>query len=228
MDWRDVLVRVLVQVAETLDAEGIEWAVVGSTATALQGCRVTPHDIEFLLREPERVPRFAELMALYVAAACDVPSPEGGPFRSTLACPLFIGSYLGLDWHYAAWDVDGITVEATHVVPPGGHPAFRGSKPGESDGMWDCSPRIWPHIRRVTAFGREIPVVPLECQVSTNLVRGAYPGGERFQQRAIEICRVLRQRGYDQALLSASLKRQHAAWVQEALGSKGEFVIRDS
>ncbi|UCC69376.1 MAG: hypothetical protein JSV79_05545 [Armatimonadota bacterium] len=144
MSWQSALQRTLDTTYDQAQSEGLEWTVVGSVATALQGCRLSPHDIDIVTREPEVVFGFAELMRPFAAAECPAESPEEGPWHSTEEKPVFVGSYWDLDWHYAWWDVDDALVSVVHVVAPGGHPGFR-----DTGGVWECDPSVWPHIERL-------------------------------------------------------------------------------
>jgi hypothetical protein len=204
MSWQSALQTILHAAHDALERDGVQWAVAGSTATALQGCETSPKDIEILTMKPEAVVRFAELLSAFAAAECEVESPAVGPWRSTKDVPVFVGSYWGLDWHFACWDLEDFEVEVVHIVAPDGHPAFR-----DSDGVWDCDPRIWPHVRRVPFAGYEVPVVPLEIQLETNMVRGQTMRGESLEGRISEIIRVLKENGYDRALLEWSLRSEH-------------------
>ncbi len=161
----------------------------------------SPRDLEIVTRRSQTVAHIADLMAGFAAAACHVESPEVGPWRSTAQRPVYIGSYWGLDWHFGCWEIEGVEVEVVHVVAPGGHSDFRGT-----DGIWDTDPRIWAHIRTVSCASYKVPVVPLEIQLETNLLRWLGFGEERFEARAKEIIRVFKESGYDRALFDQLFK----------------------
>ena len=59
MAWQEELRTVLEHISDPLAKEGLAWAVVGSTATALQGCRLTPHGLNVLVLEAESIYRLA-------------------------------------------------------------------------------------------------------------------------------------------------------------------------
>jgi hypothetical protein len=192
--------------------EDLEWVIVGSVASALQGCRISPHDADIITRAPQAVFRFAEFMRAFAAAECAAESPEEGPWWSTEETPVYVGSYWDLDWHYACWDVDGSLISVVHVVAPGGHPGFR-----DSGGVWECDPSVWPHLRTVRFSGRDVPVMPLEIQLETNMARGWTFSGESLQGRIEEIVRVLKRDGYDRSLLEWALRTQHVAKFDEMM-----------
>jgi hypothetical protein len=206
MAWQDALRTVLEHVHDPAEKEGLAWAVVGSTATALQGCRVVPHDLDLLTREPASVSRFAELLAPFEAAE----STESF-FLSTRAVPVFAGPMGGMDWHFGRWMIGGLSVEVAHIAAPERHPALQG------DGVWECGPAIWPHIRRASFEGYSVPVVPVEIQVQANLARGHTESGENLLRRVEEIARVFRANGYDRALLDWALSPGHLARFDEVM-----------
>jgi hypothetical protein len=204
MSWRSALAKLLETTYDWARTEGLDWTVVGSGATALQGCQVSPHDLDVITRVPEHVFRFAELMHPFAARECAAESPENGPWWSTAETPVYVGSYWGLDWHYACWDINEFLVSVVHVVAPGGHPGFRGS-----GGVWECDPRVWPHIKTAGFVGQPVPVVPLEVQLETIMARGTDFEGRSLEPRLVEMVRVLRQTGYDRSLLEWALRDEH-------------------
>ena len=205
MSWQAALQQVLDTAYETLAAQGIAWTVAGSTSTALQGCQISPGDVELVTQEPESVIQIANLLSTFHASHCDVDSPEDGPWYSTAVVPVFIGSYWGLDWHFGRWIMADFDVEVAHVVTPGGHPSFRGT-----DGVWDADPQIWSHLRTVPFGGYEVPVIPMEIQIETCFLRWKGFGEARFEERIMEIVRVFKENGYDRSLAEWALRTEHA------------------
>ncbi len=194
MPWQEALRTVLELASETVEREGLSWAVVGSTATALQGCRVAPHDLDLLTQEPGSVFRFADLLAPFAAA-----ESTDSFFLSTAAVPVSVGPMGGMDWHFGRWQIAGLSVEVAHIAPP------QGWSPPPAEGAWECGPAVWPYVRRAAFEGYSVPVAPLEVQVETNLARGRTESGEDLSLRVAEIARVFRENGYDRALLEWAL-----------------------
>jgi hypothetical protein len=213
MSWQSALTKTLEATYDRAQSEGLEWAVVGSAATALQGCRICPHDIDIITRIPEHVFRFAAFMRPFAAAECAAESPENGPWCSTQDKPVYVGSYWGLDWHFARWEIDDTNVEIVHIVAPGGHQGFR-----NTNGVWECDPTVWPHVKTVAFAGRAVPVVPLEVQLETTMTRGYTFSGESLEGRAIEMVRVLREEGCDRSLLEWAMRDEHIARFDEMVG----------
>ena len=69
-------------------------------------------------------------------------------------------------------------------------------------GIWEAGPEIWPHIRCVPFARTRVPVVPLEIQLETSIVRG-------MQERTAAILAALRHNGYDHSLIQKALHSDH-------------------
>jgi len=205
MTWQEGLCTVLQYVYDPLEEEGVGWAVVGSTATVLQGCRLAPHGLNLLAQEPAGVYRFAEL--LRPSAGPDSPEVRerrGDICLSTPSVPVQIWREWGCLWHGAQGVIGDVGAGIVHIADPEGR-GFHGGV------VWECGPALWSHLRRVAFAGYSVPVVPLEFQVGTNLDRGRTKHGEDCMDRVREIARVFRENGYDRALLEWALDADHLA-----------------
>jgi hypothetical protein len=206
--WRVALEQLLDTAYAGLEREEIGWAVVGSAASALQGCAIVPDDLDVLLCEAEGVTRFAQLMDTYAPRTCVVEPGEEG-WVSSRQQPVSVGpDKYGFVWHFGRWYVDGFKLEAAHIVPP---EEFALSADGA--GVWDVGPEIWPHIRHVPFAGYQVPVVPLEIQLQTCLRRG-------LEARAEAIAALLHARGAERELLKVSLSPEHLAWFDRAFADE--------
>ena len=198
MDWRNVLDHVLNRVAGLLgEEERTRWALIGSAATALQGCSITPNDLDFLTETPAGVDRFAELMMEYTPPSAPVPLDHDGWLSSQEVLVSGGPDPYGFHWRFARWMVGDFKVEVAHIVPP---PGFRMSTDGA--GIWEAGPEIWPNLRILTYDRHRIPVVPLEIQLETCLARG-------LDERVACIRDVLRHQGTDAGLLHRALREAH-------------------
>lgn len=205
MPWKSVLERVLAIANSALASDETRWALIGSAASALQGCSITPRDIDILAREPAGVHHLVALMSSHAPAQC--PHPVDHPdWCSSQELPLNVGpDEYGFYWHFARWLVDGIKVEAAHIVAPEGFPTSE-----EGAGIWEAGPEIWSHLRQVTFAGYQVPVVPLEIQLGTSLQRG-------MEERAAEIAAVLGRHGFDEDLLKQGLSQAHLPELENLL-----------
>jgi hypothetical protein len=210
MPWQDALRTVLEYTYDTLEKEGAGWAVVGSTATTIQGCRLSPHGLNISVEHPRWVYRFAELLASFAAAE---HAEDSLPTTSAVSVNAF--TECGYFWHSAGWQIAGFDVGVAHIADPKGREFY--------DGMvWECGPLLWPRVRRVAFAGYLVPVVPLEFQVGTNMTRERTKYGEDPFGRVLEIARVFRTAGYDRALLEWALRADHLARFDTILMASGD------
>lgn len=171
--------------------------MIGSVASVLQGCQISPNDIDILAFNSQIVYRFAELMAGYAPPTCEYPLGDI-EWRSSEAFPVSAGpDEYGFTWHFARWFVDDFRVEAAHIVAPEGFPTSN-----DGAGIWEAGPEIGPLIRTQPFAGYQLPVAPLEIQLETNLGRG-------LENRVDEIVAVFQKSGYDRALVQKSLSKEH-------------------
>ena len=197
MSWELCLNTVLASAQPVFTGDELRCAVIGSVATALQGCRVTPRDIDLLAIEPGVAFRFADLMSAHAPEQCPHTS-DHADWLSSAETPLSIGpDDYGFAWHFGRWLVEGVKVEIAHIVAPEGFPTS-----ADGAGIWEAGPEIWPYVRRVSFGEHRVAVVPLEIQLGTNLSRG-------LEERTTEIVSVLKKKGYDRELVRRALSGEH-------------------
>jgi hypothetical protein len=214
MHWQFALRETLELVFDPLARAEVRWVLLGSAASALQGCPVTPRDLDFLAFDPVGVHYFAGLVKEYTPPVCDFPL-DSVDWHSSQALPVSIGpDDYGFHWHFARWFVEGFRVEIAHIAAPKGFP---GSTDGA--GIWEAGPEIWPHVREVAFDDYVIPIVPLEIQLQTNLARG-------LQDRVEKIIAIFRREGYDHTLLRKSLSQEHQGVLGRLL--EEQALILDS
>ena len=205
MPWESTLQQVLDCSYAGLERAQIRWAVIGSPASALQGCRIVPRDIDILVMAPEYVRRFAEFMTSYTPPVC-AHSTDEDDWHSSREYPVDAGpDDYGFVWHFARWYVDGFKVEVAHILPPEGFPTA-----SSGAGIWEAGSEIWPHVKRIPFAGYQVPVVPLEIQLETNLTRG-------LRERVQAIITVFQERGYDPTLARRSLRSSHREAVEKLI-----------
>jgi hypothetical protein len=180
-----------------------EWCLIGSAATALQGIDVAPRDLDMLARRPEIVFRFAELMADFAPDTNPYPD-DMERWLSSAEKPVKVDepNLEEFVWHFGRWVVDGFEVEVAHIVPPAGM-RF-------DDGMWEAGPKIWNHVKHAKLGNWDIPVVPLEIQLQTNL-------GRKLDSRVENIVRRFRENGHDRELLGSALSEANRKRLEELL-----------
>ena len=197
MSW-ELALKTVLRVAEPLFAgDEPPCAVIGSVASALQGCQLAPRDLDLLAARPEEVVRFAELMWAYAPAQVEHPTGHAD-WLSSEEQPLSIGpDDYGFVWHFGRWLVDGVKVEMAHIAAPEGFPMS-----ADGAGIWEAGPEIWPHLRHVLFAGLRVPVVPLEIQIQTSMSRG-------LEERTAQITAVLQQSSCDRDLVQKALSKAH-------------------
>lgn len=206
MSWQIALKKLVGSAPSSFSGDEPPWAVIGSVASALQGCFISPRDIDLLAREPDEVYRFAELMSIHTPPRCDYP-PGHEKWLSSEETPLSVGpDDYGFVWHFARWKVTGVKVEMAHILAPEGFPTSE-----DGGGIWEAGPEIWPHLRKASFAGYAVPVVPLEIQLETSLSRG-------LGERATEIASVLRRDGCDCELVRKALRSEHLKDLEALVG----------
>jgi hypothetical protein len=196
MSW-ELALKTVLRVAEPLfSGDEPPCAVIGSVASTLQGCQLTPRDLDLLAVRPEEVVRFAELMWAYAPNHVEPPT-DHADWLSSEEQPLSIGpDDYGFIWHFGRWLVDGVKVGMAHIAAPEGYPMS-----ADGAGIWEAGPEIWPQIRKVPFAGLQVPVVPLEIQLHTSMSR-------KLEERTTELIAVL-QSSYDRDLVQKALSKAH-------------------
>lgn len=206
MAWKTALQCVLDASYAGLERAQLRWALIGSVASALQGCPVAPRDMDLLACTPEVVERFAGLMSPYAAASPADAERRQVDWLSSPEEPVAVHrDDYGYLWHFGRWFVADFQVEMAHIAPPDGKPVA-----SWAGGIWEAGPEIWPHLRYVPFAGYPVPVVPLEIQLETSLERG-------LQERVGQIVDRLRQDGYDQELLDRRLAPRYRDEIQRLM-----------
>ena len=140
-----ILVRVLRLVAPSLDRQGLPWALVGSSASYLQGLRCLPKDID-LAANREGAYLMGDLLAPYAIRPVAFSETER------------YASHLGI------FALDGVNVEVM------GDLLVRGEDEhidlAEHYGRWNRE------VRHVHVGELEVPVAPLEWQLVANALLG--------------------------------------------------------
>lgn len=195
MAWQSILEQVLQLTYNSLAQDDIRWAIIGSVASALQGCQINPNDIDFLAARPEGVSAFAKLMSIYTPPTC-VYTPDDKNWYSSQELAIQTGpGPIGFVRYMGRWYVEGFKVEMAHLAAIEENSLRR-------DGILEFGPDIWSFVRYTPFAGYQVPVVPLEIQLETTLSRG-------LEDRLEEIMMVFREKGYDQALVEQSLSYAH-------------------
>ncbi len=205
MSWQSVLEAVVGAAQPLFASDEPQCAIIGSVASALQGCRVSPRDLDILAVEPETTRRFAALMSAYTPAHCEHPT-DHAQWLSSTETPLSTGpDEWGFFWHFGRWEIGDMKVEVAHIAAPEGFPTSE-----DGAGIWEAGPEIWPYVRCVPFAGTLVPVVPLEIQLQTSFARG-------MEERTAAIVSALRQNGYDSTLIQKALDSERMERFEEMM-----------
>ena len=194
--WRMALQHAVVRLADTR----IEWLVIGSAASALQGVEIEPRDVDLLLRTREDLMAFVRKMHGLTPSSPEAPlSVED--WRSSQAQPIKTETFPGaFTWHKAAWDIEGVRLDATAIENNGVPDSLHG------DGVWEGGDHVWSFVTRA----QDLPVVALEVQLESCLRRDL-----DSRARAIAVC--LQHSGYAVERLVQVLSRGHLERVRKYL-----------
>ena len=194
--WRMALQHAVVRLADTR----IEWLVIGAAASARQGGEIEPRDVELLFRTREDLMAFVRKMHGLTPSSPEAPlSVED--WRSSQAQPIKTETFPGaFTWHKAAWDIEGVRLDATAIENNGVPDSLHG------DGVWEGGDHVWSFVTRA----QDLPVVALEVQLESCLRRDL-----DSRARAIAVC--LQHSGYAVERLVQVLSRGHLERVRKYL-----------
>jgi hypothetical protein len=131
----------------------MEWIVVGSVASMIQGCKgIQPNDLDILLKQSADVERIARLFTDYLPETN--PSPIFNKhWLSTKDAPTYSLNEGVNKWSFVRLNFDGVIIEIANTA---------------SDEYLELSSRVWEMRRVVDYLGMSIPVAPLEVQLHSN------------------------------------------------------------
>lgn len=165
--------------------DDVSWMLVGSTATRVHGAYVEPADVDILVHPdtPEdAVHRLVDDLSSY---AVDGPASQDlEDFLSTHDQPMLASG----DWLFGRWMVGGCKVEVARIRASTDPLSLI-----ETQGLL-----VWTLREVVEWRGRSLPVVPLEVQVATIVLRG-----QTARERAAR--NALKERGFNQELLDRAM-----------------------
>jgi hypothetical protein len=210
--WEEALYVFLDETYDLLEDNEIEWAIIGSVATYLQKCRITPKDLDILVKDPKSVYFISELLKEFrdeksIESFLD-ESDEEIWFSSKTKLVDESVDQSGFKWVFARYLIDNTQIEIAHITAPKDFKMW-------TEGIWEADPGIWPHIKKISYIGAEIPVVPLEIQLETSLCRG-------FNDRVDHIISVMKEKGYNEDLLKKALDPKHFPEIYRKLKKKNE------
>ncbi len=165
---RDVLANTL----GLVESEGpFAYRLIGTAAGLLRGVPLRPGDVDLLVRERVHVDTFARALGTY---RCLTPPTWMQSARQ----------------YYAAFDIEGVKVEASTVEWPTNSVFLEAIGSGP-----------WKHFSELAAGDKRVAVVAIELRLATELRRGR-------RDRADVIVRWMRDHGCDLSLLTNAMAAQ--------------------
>lgn len=154
--------------------------LVGSAATRLHGADVDPADVDILVHPETPDDALLRLAGALSDHVVDGPASQNlEHFMSTRDQSLLAAGA----WLFGRWMIDGCKLEVARIQEP-----VDPSSLLETHGLV-----IWSFREDIEWRGRSLPVVPLEVQLATVVVRGQ-------TEREKTVRAALTERGYDHEL----------------------------
>jgi hypothetical protein len=139
---------------------GVQWMLVGSSATAVRGVPLAPGDLDVLVRAPHDVTAVAAVMPSIEDREVNA---DPATFLSTKARPVL--EFANGTWFLGRWHLNDVEVEVAHI---------RSSRQEQDRLLETSGEAVWHRCESVEVLGMRIPIVPLEVQMATMLARGQH------------------------------------------------------
>lgn len=184
----------------------MDWILVGSVGSVLQGCDMTPGDIDIYVKDKESVGKFAELLQSLA------PHKKQGEkhyenWLSSIEEPTYTQTFpSGFTWSKGRWKIEGVDVEVVNISNSAGIPDSQ-----IGDGIWEGGKYIWDLYKNVSFGPYTIRTVPLEIQLESNYRR-------QRQERIDAIIKAMQTCGYNEELLNKALSSKHLLEFYAAMG----------
>ncbi|WP_373231341.1 hypothetical protein [Cohnella sp.] len=181
-----------------------KWIIVGSVGSVLQRADMTPNDLDIYVQDLDDVIKLATLLEQFcLRTKCEL-SYFDSEWHSSLEEPYFTQNFpSGFTWTKGKWKIHNFNVEVVQISDSAGIPDS-----DSGDGIWEGGKHIWSLAKYVDFENHNVPIVPLEIQLESNLRRNR-------QDRADAIINALRTNGYDSELLFKALSNIHKELLKE-------------
>lgn len=185
----------------------IDWIIVGSVGSVLQGCEMEPGDLDIYVKNKEGVSQFAEILKEFsLSAKCE--NRDVNDWLSSKEEPVYHQTFpSGFSWSKGRWKIDDFEVEVVHISNSAGIPDSL-----TGDGIWEGGQYIWSHFKNVKMGKYMIPAVPLEIQLESNLRR-------KREDRAQSILNTLMINGYNDELIRKALSSKNLSYFFLEVGT---------
>ena len=184
--------KALEAVLPRLERSGVPWLLLGSAAMAVQGAPVKPADLDFLVQTARELKAFAKAMhdlARPGGTVYPTNTPVTEEWASSQAQPVLEFGGESESSSFARWVLNGVKVEAAHRDIAGERGLLL-----EAGGEL-----VWRERRLVAWRGQIVPVVPVEVQLATTVLRG-------LDERDAVLVSTLREGSYRRDLLERAFR----------------------
>jgi hypothetical protein len=197
------VMKVVEFIARKLNEEGIRFVFAGSVSSLIQGCDIIPGDIDILVPLSIGVHNAALILSEYLIEQSIDADTQIESWLATHTTPFrkFVDSASN-EWTFSRLIVNGIKLEIANIQPVNDEGYINGS------GFWENGPHIWQHTIMIPFKDMELPVIPLEIQLETNMNRN-------LEQRINEIIKIFRSKGYNEKLINYALNQTNRKKFQE-------------
>jgi hypothetical protein len=182
----------------------VQWIVVGSVGSVLQGAEMTPNDLDLYVQHEDDLKQLASMMEpFHLKSKCELPYSDRA-WHSSAEEPYFTQTFpSGFSWMKGKWEIAGFPIEIVHIAQSAGIPDS-----ADGEGIWEGGRHIWSLARRIRFATYEVPVVPLEIQLESNFRRNR-------PDRANAIIQTLKKHGFDRELLEKALSNANKTRLKE-------------
>jgi len=181
-----------------------EWIIVGSVGSVMQKAIMNPNDLDIYVQNIDDVKELAQLLNEFNLKTKSNLSYFDVDWLSSNEEPYFTQTFpSGFTWTKGKWKIHDFIVEVVQISNSAGIPD---SVTGE--GIWEGGKYIWELKKYVEFENYEIPVVPLEIQLESNIRRNR-------QDRTNAILNALITNGYDKELLGKALSNANREKFKE-------------
>ncbi|MFD2699125.1 hypothetical protein ACFSVM_01470 [Paenibacillus shunpengii] len=201
------LMNVIELIARALNEEGVRYVFAGSLSSFIQGCKITPGDIDILVSKPEDVHNIGKIFEEFLTKdeSLDELNTSMEDWYSSASTPTrTFTDFSKNHWTFARLVVHGIVFEAACIQPPEHIEYIHGS------GFWENGPHVWEHIVSLPYKDMMLPVIPLEIQLETNMSRN-------IEERINKIISIFQTEGYNEQLVDYALNEKNRLRLKEIL-----------
>lgn len=191
-------------VARKLTQAGVRFVFAGSVSSFIQGCEISPGDIDILVPESDDVHKIVFIFGNFINERVFLNEKETPieDWFSTVSSPIkSFTDFADNHWTFARIMIHKMKLEIANIEPMIQNDYIQGS------GFWENGPHVWEHVIFLPYKDLLLPVIPLEIQLETNMNRN-------LEGRIKEINRVFQNTCYNEELINYALNEENRMKLQ--------------